>query len=130
MNTVKAYIDLQALRFNIEKIKDTLPKCKIVSVIKADAYGHGSVACAKALDDLVECFAVARIEEAIELREAGVSKNIILLGGFFLEDELPLVENMIYLLLFMMYGKLRFSKNIKHLRKLRVGARLILVCNV
>ena len=33
MNTVKAYIDLQALRFNIEKIKDTLPKCKIVSVI-------------------------------------------------------------------------------------------------
>ena len=92
MNTVKAYVDLQALRFNIEKIKDTLPKCKIVSVIKADAYGHGSVACAKALDDLVECFAVARIEEAIELREAGVSKNIILLGGFFLEDELPLVE--------------------------------------
>lgn len=92
MNTVKAYIDLQALRFNIEKIKDTLPNCKIVSVIKADAYGHGSVACAKALDDLVECFAVARIEEAIELREAGISKDIILLGGFFLETELPLVE--------------------------------------
>lgn len=92
MKTVQAQIDLSALRHNVNLIRQKLPESKVYSVLKADAYGHGSVRCAKALNDTVYGFAVARIEEAIELRDAGITKPILMLGGFFREDDLNLIE--------------------------------------
>ena len=92
MKTVQAQIDLSALKYNVNLIKDRLPGCKVYSVLKADAYGHGSVRCAQALNDTAYGFAVARIEEAIELREAGIDKPVLMLGGFFREDDLSLIE--------------------------------------
>ena len=63
-----------------------------LAVVKADAYGHGAVAVAKALAPYTPAFAVACIEEALELRHAGIQEPILLLEGFFSADELPLIS--------------------------------------
>jgi alanine racemase len=64
----------------------------VIAVIKADAYGHGAFAAARALSTEADVFAVACIEEALELREAGIDKPVLLLEGCFEPDELALVE--------------------------------------
>jgi len=87
-----AYIDLGAIRHNYQLAKNLAPNSRALAVIKADAYGHGAVKVALALEAEADGFAVAAIEEAIELREAGISKPILLLEGFFNPDELPLIN--------------------------------------
>lgn len=67
------------------------PSGRALAVVKADAYGHGAVRVATALEPHVPAFAVACIEEALELREAGIEKPILLLEGFFTPDELPVM---------------------------------------
>ncbi len=61
----------------------------MMAVIKANAYGHGAVYAARALDD-ADTFGVARLGEAIELRESGVVKPIVLMEGVFSSEELSL----------------------------------------
>jgi alanine racemase len=75
-------IDLDALHYNIRQIREkTGGSAKLIGVVKADAYGHGAVRCAEVLkDEGVESFAVATIDEALELREAGIDGMIIILG--------------------------------------------------
>lgn len=90
MRPAKALIDLDALRHNY-RLARRLNGGKALAVVKADAYGHGAVACAKALEPEADGFAVACIEEALELRAAGIGKPIVLLEGFFSADELPLI---------------------------------------
>lgn len=76
-----AAIDLQAIRHNINEVRKQIQnKTKIMAVVKADAYGHGAVPVAKALEDRVDAYGVALIEEAIELRNAGIDKSILILG--------------------------------------------------
>ncbi|MCM1158533.1 MAG: alanine racemase [Bacteroidales bacterium] len=78
---VQADIDLDAIRKNIETMRSRIPEGKqLLAVIKANAYGHGAVAVAEALDDLADYFGVACIDEAVELRNAGVEKPILILG--------------------------------------------------
>lgn len=92
MDTTYAVIDLNALQHNLQILQKTAPNSKILAVVKANAYGHGMVKVAKALKD-VHGFAVARLNEALTLRTAGISKPIVLLEGFFENSELPtLVE--------------------------------------
>nr|GFD53300.1 hypothetical protein [Tanacetum cinerariifolium] len=83
-------IDLSALRHNYQLARETTG-AKALAVIKADAYGHGAVRVAQALEAQADGFAVACIEEALELRQAGISAPILLLEGFFEADELPLI---------------------------------------
>ncbi|HEC52128.1 hypothetical protein LCGC14_0180200 [marine sediment metagenome] len=90
MRPAHALIDLNALRQNYLLAK-SLSGQRALAVIKANAYGHGAVQCAEALADIADGFAVACIEEALELRAAGVSKPILLLEGWFEADELPLL---------------------------------------
>ncbi len=90
METVALDIDLSALKHNMKVIKTHVPKSKIIAVVKANAYGHGSVECSKAMDEYVKAYAVARVEEGIELRDAGITKPIILLGGVAFSDDLEL----------------------------------------
>ncbi|MGI5888279.1 MAG: alanine racemase [Oscillospiraceae bacterium] len=80
-----AEIDLDALRSNFDAIKSRLkPETKVLAVIKADAYGHGAVPVAKVLEKKgADWFAVATFEEALELRDAGISRPILLLGYAF-----------------------------------------------
>ena len=74
-------IDLQALRRNYRRLRDRVSPARILAVVKADAYGHGAVAVAHALErEGVAGFAVATAEEAIELREAGVAASILVLS--------------------------------------------------
>ncbi len=78
---VSANIDLDAICNNIKTIRNTIKKgTQIMAVIKADGYGHGAVPLARVLDPLVEWFAVAIVEEGIELRRANFTKPILLLG--------------------------------------------------
>lgn len=77
----EAAIDLDALDYNFDNTRKKLPdSIKLLCVIKADAYGHGAVAFAKHLDDKCDFFGVACIEEAIELKKAGIKTPLLILG--------------------------------------------------
>lgn len=75
-------IDLEAIAYNIKQIKQKLPiTSKVIAVVKADGYGHGSIPVAKkALTAGAEALAVALLEEAIELRKAQITAPILVLG--------------------------------------------------
>jgi len=87
---VKAYIDLEALTSNLDQVRAFAPKAKILSVIKANAYGHGMIRVVEQLSH-TDAFGVASIDEAIKLRNKGFLHRILLLEGVFSESELPLV---------------------------------------
>ncbi|MGV8961060.1 MAG: alanine racemase [Stenotrophomonas sp.] len=90
MRPARALIDLAALRHNYQLAR-RLGGGKALAVVKADAYGHGAVACALALEAEADGFGVACIEEALELRAAGIRAPILLMEGFFDAAELALV---------------------------------------
>lgn len=83
-----AHIRLDAFRHNYRVAKQ-LHGGKALAVVKANAYGHGAVHCAKAIEGEADGFAVACLEEALQLREAGIPEPILLLEGFFEAIELP-----------------------------------------
>ena len=76
----RALIRLGALEHNLEVIRAAAPGSKVMAVIKANAYGHGMVPVAQHLSH-VDAFAVARVPEAVELRENGITTRIVLLAG-------------------------------------------------
>jgi alanine racemase len=84
---LRALIDTAALRHNLGTIRAYAPGSKVMAVIKANAYGHGLVSTALALGD-ADAFAVARLEEGIALRAAGVRAPIVLLEGIFNAEQL------------------------------------------
>ncbi len=73
-------IDLDKIKHNIESIKAKIGNAGLLGVIKADAYGHGVIEVAKEIEPYCTFFGVAVIEEAIELRKAGFSTPILVLG--------------------------------------------------
>jgi alanine racemase len=83
-----AHIRLDAFRHNYRVAKQSHGG-KALAVIKANAYGHGAVHCAKSIEGEADGFAVACLEEALQLREAGIPDPILLLEGFFEAAELP-----------------------------------------
>jgi alanine racemase len=80
-----AEIDLHALASNFHWVRERVgSSVKVMAVIKANAYGHGSVACARRLaKEGADWFAVAMPEEGVELREAGIEQPVLCLGGFW-----------------------------------------------
>lgn len=86
----RAVIDTQALLHNCQQIHAFAPQSKILATVKADAYGHGAVTVAKALQGCAEQLGVAFIDEALELREAGIAQPIVLLDGCYTAEELAL----------------------------------------
>lgn len=86
---IQARIDLSALKNNL-RVARRLASSRIMAVIKANAYGHGLLRVAEALDE-AEGFALLDVRDAIALREAGFRQTILLLEGFFTVDELPLL---------------------------------------
>ena len=72
-------IDLDAIGHNIAAVKARV-KAPVMAIIKADAYGHGAVELARYLDDSCAFFGVSSILEALELRQAGIQKPILILG--------------------------------------------------
>ncbi len=84
MNTyhrVYALVDLDAIKYNISQIINSIPQdAYLMPVVKADAYGHGAEQVAQAIADVSKGFCVATIEEAVELRNIGIKKPILILG--------------------------------------------------
>ena len=77
----KAVIDLAAIAFNIRQLSAHLPQTtEKWAVVKANAYGHGAIEVSKHIEPLVDGFCVSNIDEALELRSAGIGKKILVLG--------------------------------------------------
>jgi len=87
----RAIIDLDALRHNLQRARAADPGARQFPVIKADAYGHGLLPVAQALN-AADGFAVASVEEALLLREAGIDQPVLLLEGFFQTDGLSEIQ--------------------------------------
>jgi len=83
----RATIDLEALRHNYRYLKQVAGGSRLIAVVKADAYGHGALQVAQALDN-ADAFAVAAVGEARSLREAGIKQKILVMGGFVSAAEL------------------------------------------
>ncbi|MEN9358074.1 MAG: hypothetical protein RL695_2245, partial [Pseudomonadota bacterium] len=89
-----ATLDLAALRHNYRVARHHAGSARVWAVLKANAYGHGLLRCARALEQLpggVDGIALIELEGAIALREAGFRPPILLLEGFYDENELPLL---------------------------------------
>lgn len=80
---IEALISLANLRHNFAQARYLTPGAQIMAVVKANAYGHGAVQVAGALASLADAFGVASLEEAVELRDAGINNPIVLLSGVF-----------------------------------------------
>lgn len=91
MRPLHAQIRLDNLRHNYRFLKE-MHGGKLLAVVKADAYGHGAVRCAFTLADLADGFAVATVEEGVELRRNGICNPIVLLEGVFEASEYAAVE--------------------------------------
>lgn len=83
----KAIIDLNALQHNYQVAQSTAKSSQLIPIIKANAYGHGAIEVAQALSS-ASLFGVAALEEALELRQAGIAQPILLLEGFFHPSEI------------------------------------------
>ena len=86
---IRAYakVNLDTIIHNFNQLKASLEEnVKTMAVVKADAYGHGSIEVAKALQNLADYFAVATLSEGVELREVGI-RNPILVLGYTAPDE-------------------------------------------
>jgi alanine racemase len=95
-NRVHAVVDLDAIRHNMDSMHDMIsPDTKMMAVIKADAYGHGAVKTALAIDDLDYLFgyAVATVEEGMILRRHGITKPILVLGYAFCDQYEEMIRN-------------------------------------
>jgi alanine racemase len=88
-------IDLTALAHNVRQIKSLLtPATQVMAVVKADAYGHGSIDIARTLvSEGVEWLAVATVTEGIELRQAGIVVPILILGGVNSDVQVQAIAN-------------------------------------
>lgn len=89
MRQATVYIDSEALQYNLNRVKQLAPTAKIVSMVKANAYGHGVKDCLAALAN-TDAFGVACLAEAIEIRELGYQQPITLIEGIFSAEEMQI----------------------------------------
>ena len=90
MRQATVYIDSQALQYNLNRVKQLAPNAKVVSMVKANAYGHGVKDCLAALS-ATDAFGVACLQEALEIRELGFAQPVTLIEGVFSSDEMHIV---------------------------------------
>ncbi|SUC45170.1 alanine racemase [Providencia stuartii] len=91
MKAATALINRRALRHNLQRFRELAPHSRLIAIVKANAYGHGLTEVSTTLEDLVDGFGVARLKEALALRERGITAPIVLLEGFFEHSDLPLL---------------------------------------
>lgn len=88
----RARIDLAALRHNLDYARELASGSRVLAVVKANGYGHGAVAAARALAAQADALGVACAEEALELRDSGVVAPILLMEGVFSPDEVAVAD--------------------------------------
>ena len=92
----RAEIDLTAFRHNLQNLRKYLdPQTRIMAIVKADAYGHGAVSCARIAVEsgAANYLGAGVIEEGIELRENGLNAPILILGSIFPDEAEDLVRH-------------------------------------
>jgi alanine racemase len=87
-HTTTAEVDLGALAYNYHQLRQLAPpSVKFLTVVKADAYGHGAIPVSKKLEELgTDFLGVATVQEGAELRHAGIKKPILVLSGIYQEE--------------------------------------------
>ncbi len=86
---IRAIIDTASLTHNLARVRAAAPDSRVMAVVKANAYGHGLIAASRALAGS-DGLAVARIEEGVALRTAGLTNRILLLEGVFSAEQLAM----------------------------------------
>lgn len=87
-----AEIDRSALRHNAGVVRDRIGSAQMLAVVKANAYGHGLLGVSEALASEVQLFGVANVEEALALRDAGLSHPVLILGPALATERATIVE--------------------------------------
>lgn len=105
-------VDLTAIQNNVVTLKKLAPNCKMLATIKANAYGHGAVDVASAIEDKVDIFGVATVKEGVELKVSGITKPVLLLGYL---DESSFVDVILNNITITIYNKYIYKKFIKFL---------------
>ena len=109
-----AEISLDAITHNFREIKRRVGDRKLCCVIKADGYGHGAVELAQLYEELgADFFAVSNIDEGIEIRNAGITLPILILGYTPVRDAAKLSEYGISQAVFRLNMPRRFQRNVK-----------------
>lgn len=90
MRNTTITINSSALHHNFKRVQQLAPHSKIVSMVKANAYGHGLEQCLPALTHS-DAFGVACLQEALHIRQLGYTHDITLVEGIFSVDEMPIV---------------------------------------
>lgn len=88
-----AQIDLTALKKNLDRVKSAAPNSCIAAIVKGNGYGHGLLRVSHALDS-TDALGVARVDEAVQLREGGIEKPVIVLEGFQDGCDLSVIREM------------------------------------
>jgi alanine racemase len=91
MRPIVAYISEKAFAHNLAQVRRYAPHTKVISVVKANAYGHGLLNAARGLKE-TDAFGVLNISEAVTLRDAGYQHPILLLEGIFSAEDMGLVD--------------------------------------
>lgn len=99
---VWAEIDLKNIAHNYQQVRKLVgSKVRVMAIVKANAYGHGAVEVARTLDEAgADCFGVAIVNEAVQLRKAGIKKAILILGWTPADDYERALENDVTLTIF------------------------------
>jgi alanine racemase len=84
----QALIDLSAMHHNIKRVAEIAKNQKILAMVKANAYGHGTLRLAHSIKDQIDGFGVASLEEALELRQDHINKPIIIMSRFWNREHL------------------------------------------
>src|SRR5215207_2144787 len=110
-----AEINLDNIDFNFHSIKDFVgDTVKYMAVVKADAYGHNAIQCARRFENLgIDWFGVALPEEGVSLRAAGLKKSILCLGSFWLGQENLLLDNNLTPVIFQLDKAISFNNAAK-----------------
>ena len=78
----QAFISIQSLKHNFQQVRKYAPESKIMSMVKANAYGHGLLQVANALSES-DAFGVTNLDEGLALKNSGVKKSVVIMRGLF-----------------------------------------------
>lgn len=118
-----AVIDRAALRHNLNVVRSTARQSKVMAVVKANAYGHGIVPVAQALIG-ADAFGVARLKEAIALREAGIGQPIVLLEGVYGREDLDVCAQLNLEVVVHSFAQLDALENWRGTRRIAVWCKI------
>jgi alanine racemase len=87
MSYVTAEVSINAFKHKINIFKKRVNNLRIIAVVKGNAYGHGLAELSTRINNIVEMFAVARLEEALIMRSTGNNTPVVVLSGFKSKDQ-------------------------------------------